>query len=235
MRQLPLPTPCPRAVHTSAVARTALVLAGAVLAGGLSGTGPAAATVTYDFDTGIGFVGSADLIKGFGWKAGRLTRKVAEIEFQEGMYIEEIWSVTCRAGAAPFTANRAQQAMKEFLTATAEHGPKRVLTGFRLSGAKAAISSTTAPFEVGGPCPDPAQGDTVRTLRQTATTTTRNLIAVTDDESATLIETRTGTPRPGSTPQAGGTPRPAGTAKPGSPSRSSAQPRPGAPRTGPTR
>lgn len=260
---------------------------------------PAASAVTFDFATNTGFVGAADLTRGFGWKSGRLIRKASEITFQSTLTIEETWSVTC--DATPFTAIRQQQAMKSFLVAEPLYGstdrptpartpppgstalpgrtppprstalpgrtplagstavprdtarpdgeprsaespsndeavksdkspislhrnrlariphsgrtvadtprPNRTsqlgktthsgsapLTGFRINGANAAISATTAEFEVGGPCPEEGHEGPIRNLRQLGTTTIRTLLAVADDESANLVQLRTDKP-----------------------------------------
>lgn len=156
----------------------------------------APAPVTFDFATATGFVDATDIREAFDWTGARLTRKAPRIEFQSTKIVEESWSVVCTAGTAPFPAVRSQQSMKEFLIAAPTYDPNRKLTGFRLTGSRAAISSTTAPFDPGTPCPDPTRGTTIHSSRQVATTTTRSLLAVTGPQTATLLETRTGPPTP---------------------------------------
>ncbi|SDT61256.1 hypothetical protein [Actinoplanes derwentensis] len=173
------------------IAGAALVIATAAPAG--ANAGPAA--VTFDFKTNTGFVDATNLLQGFDWNAGRLAREAATISFHHTMIIEEIWSLTCTAGAKPFTATRVQQDMKIFLTDTPVYSPDRAkVTGFRITGSNMGISATTAGFETGYPCPKPGHGKTIRSLRRIAETTTRTLLSEAGDKSTALFQTRTGPP-----------------------------------------
>ncbi|WP_430792090.1 hypothetical protein [Actinoplanes sp. G11-F43] len=171
------------------------VLVSAAIAGSLAGITPASATVVFDFATGTGFVDAEDLRQGFDWDEARLAHKASRIEFENSKLVEETWSVTCDAGAKPFPAIRTQQGAKDFLLSTPTYAADRTtLTGFRITGTRAAISSTTAPFDPGTPCPEPSRGTTVHTARLVSTTTTRTLLAVAGDNETALLQTRSGPP-----------------------------------------
>ncbi|MFC4064423.1 hypothetical protein [Actinoplanes subglobosus] len=168
------------------------VLISAAVAGSLTGAVPARAAASFDFLTNTGYVDAEDVLHGFGWDEGKLLREAGKVTFEHHTHVAESWSVTCD-DSRPFDAVRTAQGMTEFLTATATYrAGGTAIAGFRITGSNAAISSTTPDFSPGNPCPRSEHGETVRTSRLQAITTTRKLTAEHGTTYVSLVELRTG-------------------------------------------
>lgn len=152
-----------------------VVVAGAVVAAGVTTGGPASAAVTYDPQTKKGYVANADLLKAFGWNDAMLTAKASGIVFNHDFWTDDTYSVTCGKRTFPLVHHR-EFGRFELFDAAVNDDKKRAakgytgkLAGFWLTGPRFGISGTTVGPTAGQPCPDGAKSKVTKaTLKATS-------------------------------------------------------------------
>jgi hypothetical protein len=127
---------------------------------GVAFSAPAAAAVTYDPDTKIGFVGRAEVRDAFGWTDAVLAARAPDVVFDHDFWTADTYSVACGGTAFPLVHHSVYGRFD--LSATLAHREGRgapayggKLIGFRLAGAVSGISGTSMPPALGEPCPRP--------------------------------------------------------------------------------
>lgn len=156
-----------------------LALAGATLAAGTvfaagAVAAPAAAAVTYDPDTKAGFVGRGDVQRAFGWTDAELAETASGVAFDQDFWTDDTYAVGCGPRTFPAVHHR-EFGRFELIGTVVRHGSRGsasgyggMLTGFRITGARSGISSTSVAPAAGQPCPQ--AGPAITAVRLVSTT-----------------------------------------------------------------
>jgi hypothetical protein len=128
----------------------------------------AMAAVTFDTDTGTGFVGKGDVQLAFGWNnaAVQSNAKAVAIRFQQRDRYEAVceWE-TITGGKTPKVIEHEITLIRNVnanVTVSVEPRTRNQVTGFNLTGFGAGTSSGVAP-EVGSACPGAGNQDGIVT------------------------------------------------------------------------
>lgn len=170
-----------------------LALAGVTLAAITLTAAPAAAAVSYDPGSKIGFAGREDVRRAFGWSDAELAHRASGVSFEQDFWTDDTYAVTCGAKTFPVVHHR------EFgrfdLADTVVRGGKRTpagyggrLTGFRITGARSGISGTSVAPAAGQPCP--RKGPAITAVRLVSTATGWTLSVRSGARSRELLRTR---------------------------------------------
>jgi len=138
----------------------------------------AVAIVTFDAESGTGFVGKGDVQLAFGWNNQRLQQNAGGVTFtyqaQDTYDVECYWETTTGNGRivihdiivprhVSVNASIAYEARKN------SNGLNGPITGFNLNGFGSIVSQGTVP-EVGGSCPGQSQVATIIAVTETGST-----------------------------------------------------------------
>ena len=159
---------------------------------GVAFSAPAAAAVTYDPETQIGFAGRAEVRDAFGWTDAMLAARAADVVFDHDFWTDDTYTVSCGGIAFPVVHHSVYGRFD--LSVTLAHREGRgapayggKLIGFRLARATSGISGTSVPPAVGRPCPRPeASAATIDGIRLVSSTTGWSLAVRHNEVSRTL-------------------------------------------------
>lgn len=128
------------------------------------GAGVALATVTFDPQTGVGFVGKGDVQLIYGWKNAQLQQNAKQVQFQVVSEEENAWTCsrpapTPRDPDREITQQRNNTTTTEGLVTTVARERNQV-TGFNLIGYSEEGVTTSTDGPVTGACPANPSGFT---------------------------------------------------------------------------
>ena len=118
---------------------------------------PAFATVTFDPNTGTGFVGKGDVQTVFGWNNGELQRNAGGVSFEYN--VSEVYECVCSWTTGEGTHGEQTHFVNHTKDLSIDAGvsydarTRRQITGFILTGYGSVLGERGEVPVVGGPCP----------------------------------------------------------------------------------
>ena len=149
----------------------------------VAGLGVPAAPVRYDPEARTGFVEGRAVQRAFGWDRRELTANAPGVEFQQDFWTDDVYAATCGGSRTYRVVHHREFGRFELVDVLT--GRRYGTPGFRITGARAGISGTSAAPVAGAPCPDRA-GARITRLRLTATTSGWALSATSGDDNREL-------------------------------------------------